>query len=480
MRGGTAAVTIGTMNQTSDQAGEAPPTAPATRRLYRSVRDRRVAGVAGGLGAYTNVDPVVFRLAFVLLTFVGGIGPIAYLVAWLVVPPEDPDPEADAPPAWLARPEGVSTAALVVGGVLIAIGLATLVDAPGLDVIWPFSWPVVLIAAGLAVLIGSRRSRRGPGADPLGASPPPPAPPAPAPPPPPATPARPASGDATPPAASGDAGPPATLARYVPHEVDEVTEAELVEGEVVDAEVLDAALTDEGGEAQPIDEGRGPGAAARPWMISATTLTVGVLFVAGGLATLGHLLDWWTLTLVGLLGGALLICGLGLVASAWLGRGRLLIPLGILLAIGTILAAIVDVPLRGGIGDRDYTVTEAADLRDEYRLAIGSLELDLSRLQLDGDAEVEASVGLGDLLIEVPDGVRVVVDAEAGMGQAVTETGRGVMQLGRRESGVGVEIVETLEPPLTDEATPTLRVEARTGIGEITIRQSGRALQPAA
>ena len=452
MRNRRVPVTIGAMDQTSETADTppiAPPdtaTSPAPRRLYRSVRDRRVAGVAGGLGTYTNIDPVVFRLAFVVFTLIGGAGLIAYLVAWLVIPPEEGDTAAEAAATWPARPEGVSTAALVAGGLLIAIGLATLIDAPALDVIWPFSWPVVLVAVGLAVLIRSRQSRRGPDSDPLGAPPRPAPPPRPSPPP-------------APPPAAGGADHPTTPVLYEPHDV--------IETGLVD-EGLDAELRDRD-DGLPVDTGREdePDAPARPRIISATTLTIGVLFLAGGLATLGHLLDWWTLTAVGLLGGGLLICGLGLVSSAWLGHGLLLIPLGLVLAVGTVLAAIADVPLRGGIGDRDYTISDPANLEDEYSLAIGSLHLDLTQLALEEDTELDAEVGIGELIVEVPHDIRVEAEVEAGMGEAIFD----MASRTRVESGLGAQIVDSLEPVEAGETAPTLRLHARTGMGQVVIRQ---------
>jgi len=54
------------------------------RRLYRNSKDRKLGGVCSGLGDYFNVDPVIIRLAFILLIFAGG--GIAYLVAWIIVP----------------------------------------------------------------------------------------------------------------------------------------------------------------------------------------------------------------------------------------------------------------------------------------------------------------------------------------------------------------------------------------------------------
>lgn len=58
------------------------------RRLTRSLEDRIVAGVCGGLGDYFGVEPVLVRLGWVLFTLVGGSGLLAYLIAWLVIPDE--------------------------------------------------------------------------------------------------------------------------------------------------------------------------------------------------------------------------------------------------------------------------------------------------------------------------------------------------------------------------------------------------------
>ena len=80
---------------------EPPPPAAATaaagapRRLTRSSSDRVLGGVAGGLGRYFDIDPIIFRIGFVVLTIAGGAGLLAYLAAWLLVP-DDPI-QGDAP-----------------------------------------------------------------------------------------------------------------------------------------------------------------------------------------------------------------------------------------------------------------------------------------------------------------------------------------------------------------------------------------------
>jgi phage shock protein PspC (stress-responsive transcriptional regulator) len=56
------------------------------RRLRRSRAERRVAGVCGGLGEFVAIDPVLFRVLFVVLAFMGGIGILLYIAFWLAMP----------------------------------------------------------------------------------------------------------------------------------------------------------------------------------------------------------------------------------------------------------------------------------------------------------------------------------------------------------------------------------------------------------
>lgn len=58
------------------------------KRLYRSEDDRLIAGVAGGLGEFLDIDPTIIRLIFAFSILLGGTGLLAYLVMWLVVPEE--------------------------------------------------------------------------------------------------------------------------------------------------------------------------------------------------------------------------------------------------------------------------------------------------------------------------------------------------------------------------------------------------------
>ena len=58
------------------------------KRYKRSRKDRKIAGVCGGLGELLDWDPTLIRLAFILLVLPTGIIPlvVVYLVAWVLVP----------------------------------------------------------------------------------------------------------------------------------------------------------------------------------------------------------------------------------------------------------------------------------------------------------------------------------------------------------------------------------------------------------
>jgi phage shock protein PspC (stress-responsive transcriptional regulator) len=58
------------------------------KRLTRSMTDRRLGGVCGGLAKHFNVDPTIVRLLFVLAALIEGIGVLLYLILWLIVPEE--------------------------------------------------------------------------------------------------------------------------------------------------------------------------------------------------------------------------------------------------------------------------------------------------------------------------------------------------------------------------------------------------------
>jgi phage shock protein C len=122
--------------------------------LRRTRDDRVIGGVCGGLGRYLGIDPVLMRIAFVILAFAGGGGILVYLVAWVLIPVEHPGEDLGT-----ARPEGADTTRLIVGGALIAVGTILLLNL-SLPALGRYFWPLALIAVGVAVIIQASSSRR--------------------------------------------------------------------------------------------------------------------------------------------------------------------------------------------------------------------------------------------------------------------------------------------------------------------------------
>jgi phage shock protein PspC (stress-responsive transcriptional regulator) len=114
-------------------AAEAPtqPLGPEPRRLLRSRSNRVIGGVAGGLGNYFKVDPILFRIGAIALALVGGAGVLLYLAALVLIPSEPADATAQPPPEGRNR------------GLTIAVVVLLLVVA------WPFLLGGGFIAAGI-------------------------------------------------------------------------------------------------------------------------------------------------------------------------------------------------------------------------------------------------------------------------------------------------------------------------------------------
>ncbi len=56
------------------------------KRLYRSGVDKILSGVCGGIGEYFNIDPVLIRLLWVLMSLAWGSGILLYIIAWIIIP----------------------------------------------------------------------------------------------------------------------------------------------------------------------------------------------------------------------------------------------------------------------------------------------------------------------------------------------------------------------------------------------------------
>ena len=132
--------------------GGEPAPGDEPRRLTRSGSDAIIGGVASGLGRYFAVDPLLFRIGFVVLTFAGGFGVLAYLLLLAFVPADGGE-----------RPGGTSKAAAVAGAVVLGVALVTFLGTP-----FFFFGPGLLVIAliGLAGVLLWRAFDRDGGGDP--------------------------------------------------------------------------------------------------------------------------------------------------------------------------------------------------------------------------------------------------------------------------------------------------------------------------
>ncbi|HSU03057.1 MAG TPA: PspC domain-containing protein [Nocardioides sp.] len=119
-------------------------------RLRRSVTNRHIGGVAGGLARHLDVDPIIIRVTLVVAAFFGGAGLLAYVGAWILVPEEGTD---DQPLGLDQRSRSLALAGVGVLAVLCAVG-----DWAG--AFW-FPWPLAIIAA-LVIWYLSRKERSTP------------------------------------------------------------------------------------------------------------------------------------------------------------------------------------------------------------------------------------------------------------------------------------------------------------------------------
>lgn len=111
--------------------------------VERSLDDRWLAGVAGGLGRHLGVDPIIIRLALIVMAFASGVGLLVYLVAWAVMPAAEGAvaPRRRPGPGTIQRSVAVG---LVTVGVLLAVRQTGIFFPDGLV------WPATMLAAGLA------------------------------------------------------------------------------------------------------------------------------------------------------------------------------------------------------------------------------------------------------------------------------------------------------------------------------------------
>ncbi len=127
----------------------------AVQRLERSKSDRKLTGVAGGLGRYFDLNPNFFRLGFLVLTLLGGAGILIYLVAAFVMPDEGKEKSYAEQVLDDRRDRPWPLVGLAVAGVAIVVLLSHATVWPAFGAGW-----IVVLFVGLAILWASRADRR--------------------------------------------------------------------------------------------------------------------------------------------------------------------------------------------------------------------------------------------------------------------------------------------------------------------------------
>ncbi len=452
----------------------APPTAPPPpppvppHRVEHLRRDRAngmLGGVAAGITRTYGIDVVIVRVLLVVAGVLW-IGVPAYIVAWIAVP------SGDAPVDDTARrrdPKMIVGLALVALGALIA---GNRVLPQGFH-FGHLGFPVFLIGGGIAILLLRRRDdidpQRG-AADPESV---------------PAPPERPAfvtspvsespQPDESPTQESPSQESPSQESPSRSAEPDATSREKITQplaGPLVPAAppvpVPPSAWTQNGPWPAPpsTDDAR---TRRRAWRDERraqrqrsflTPITLSVLLIGAGIASLlqaGGALD---VNITVVLAIATCVVGAALVVSAFVGRARLLIFVGLLLVAATGVSNTLDVPLRGGIGHHEFHPLQLADVQDRYALGIGDLQLDLRDVPLaDRTTVVNAQNGIGELEVLVPSTVRVEVDAHVGAGS--------LMLFGRDNGGWPENDTRAID----GSGSGVLHLDLKVGAGQVSVRR---------
>jgi phage shock protein PspC (stress-responsive transcriptional regulator) len=400
---------------TTTETFDLTPSSPQpVRRLRRSRTDRIGAGVAGGLGEYFGLDPVLFRVLFATAAFFGGAGVLAYLLAWAAIP--EAGTERAAIDGWVAslRRHRVPFWLVVAGAGVLFWLIAFSWWAPG-----PFV-PVVLVVIVLIAVL-SRRTR-------VDAPPPPIAI---------TTPINLSKDD---PATTAPADPSAPVRSDSPPAWVSETRQWMREARENRKARLRRAL--------PIK--------------IATLVTFVVAMVVLGLVDAAHgiALPVYFWVALAILGTGLLV-GLSLRRASW-SIAVLLVPT----VIGLIGFAGTKASLRDGIGQKQWKPTTT--LGTKYRLAFGQGVLDLRSFTPAHASTVRIDVAAGQVEILAPRTLNLRVHAEVRFGD-ISIDGHSYDDGGLSSHGINVS--RMIEAPATATG-PAVTVDVRLADGNIDIRHN--------
>jgi phage shock protein PspC (stress-responsive transcriptional regulator) len=477
-----------TMSDTGSPSYAGQPQFSAPRSLRRSDTDRVISGVSGGLGQYFGVDPVIFRVLFAVLSFFGGVGLLAYGVAWVLIPEPGVDRSLlDKALHWLRVRK--------VPPWLVIIGAAVVVWLGWFSWWAPHTLPALLLLAAVALVLTRKlRNRPLPGAQP-------PAWPTPTTGwlPPPGVPADPAPTDPAP--ADASAAEPATASDLPTGEppASDTTSTGLLwpPGRTAPAEPTEPGLTaplpvvdQPTGSAdwQPPPAGRPPfGQSTAPLIppMNDTRRSMQAWLAEAGEA---HRIRVRRRRPIKVAVGLALLLGWGLVAMfdalfrvpfpiyLWVGLGVL--GIGLLISIATrrmtlslliplLLLGAIAIGLGGtraslsdGSGRLGWLPSSQSDLSTHYRQFAGQSTLDLTQLgALNSPASVTITQAAGEVLLRLPSTMNATVIADVHLGDI--RNGQSTTA-GQFQAGVNAHL--QLNPPATATGQPlTIHVSLSTG-----------------
>ena len=188
-------------------------------------------------------------------------------------------------------------------------------------------------------------------------------------------------------------------------------------------------------------------------------IVAGMILMAVGAGWLAEAAGWADVPWRALLAGALILVGAALMLGASSGPQRGLIVFGTILAgavaLSSAIEVIADAPFGRGIGEQTHR-PEAADAA--YRWGIGTMTLDLRDAEPPREgSSIEASIGIGELIVIIPRGVAVRIEARSGIGEVVV--------FGEQRGGLDARIEGS------DEASPGLDLRLDVAIGRVEVRR---------
>ena len=403
-------------------------------RARRSQDDRMLAGVCGGVGSYLGIDPVLLRVGFALLTIFGGLGAVAYVALWLLLPEAGTD--ASIASQRFGKPDAELRTVVLVVAALLAVGV---LGSSAWFLPFHIPWPI-FIAVAVWWLVSQRRRRyrrwwterrtnphdpRAPGW-------------------------QPASYWGTDPSSANPEVAPAGQ----PPEGAQPPEAGSASTPLIDWSQPDPLGLYTRSEVPPA-----PPPPPLPLPPSLFWPTIGAALVAVGALALIDLTHGGVVPAAYPL-LALGVVGLGLVLGSVGARSRGLIPVGALLAVGVVLASIAPDPRFGQIVATPQT---GADIQDAYKLTAGEVDLDLTQVDnvQDLNRTITIKVVTGQINVTVPEGVDVTVESHATAGD--------LKILGRQADGTDPELAVAPDHPT--DAAPDLVLDLRVGLGEVDVMQ---------